>query len=224
MLTDLPMVTLLAGFLYYMRRENLSILWALAALACLARETGVCVVIGYAAWLAWRRLYSKAAVMLSAAVPLMLWIAYVDFYTSPGASFWTSYVGPARDLIAAFVRVRDYPVSALIQAIIRILDIIALLGFLLGFGRGVLLARRGGRLAFIIVPFLAVAALLTSMNDQFTDVYGYGRLFSPVLLVLLWDALASKRWLDIAPAAMILSRTVAIPVHETLTALSRVRL
>jgi hypothetical protein len=61
------------------------------------------------------------------------------------------------------------------------------------------------------------------MSDQFTDVYGYGRLFSPVLLLLGWDALESGKWVEFIPTLMILSRTVAIPVHETLLAFERFR-
>ena len=224
MLTDLPLISLLAGFLWYARKGSFAALWILGLLACLTRETGVCIVVGYAAWLLTQRLYARAALMLTAMLPLLVWILYVNAHTTAGLSFWTTYVGPARDLLAAIVHLRTYPVSPAIQVGIQILDKIALAGIVLGFVQAILLARRGGPQAFIILAFVAVSAILTSMNDQFADVYGYGRLFSPVLLILAWDALASRRWLEFAPTLMILGRTLAIPIHETVTAFAHVRL
>jgi hypothetical protein len=223
MLTDMPMVTLLAGCLWYMRQRRFTALWICAALACLARETGVCIVIGYAGWLLFQRRYRSAAIMAAAVAPLLAWMGYVDAHTAAGRNFWSTYIGPARDLLAAFVRVRAYPEPAWIQAGVRITDEIALAGFVVGFVCGIALVRRGGPPAFVIVPFLGVAAILTCMSDQFTDVYGYGRLFSPVLLLLGWDALQSGKWVEFIPTLMILSRTVAIPVHETLLAFERFR-
>ena len=76
MTVDLPFVTLFLGFAYYLRSGSLPKLWIIAALACLTRETGLCVVAGYAFYLLWRREYIKHLLFLTSMLPFAFWAVW----------------------------------------------------------------------------------------------------------------------------------------------------
>lgn len=222
MLTDLPLVTLLIGCIWYLRSDEFAHVWMIAALACLCRETGICIVVGCAAWFLIRRRFAKSATMLAAAAPLALWTAYVNAHTPAGAGLLATWVGPFGNFASAVVRLRQYPAPALVQDAVRLLDEIALAGFVIGFAMACRFSRRDAQLACLAVPFLALCALLTSMNDVFTDVYGYGRLFSPVLALIVLDGFKRRSWSSIVPALLIDARVLVIPLAETARAVARI--
>jgi hypothetical protein len=221
MVTDMPLVTLGLGFLYFLHRglnraACLPAAWLCAALASLTRETGILFPLAYAAYLAWSGLVSRvkprrealvqAAAFSSAVVPFALWSLYVQAglpATEPIARLPRPFVA----LLAAFPDPASYPLSGLALVAVRSIDYISLSSMLLCWF--VVWFVREPVWKWIGAAFSLLGLFMTWQphTTDFVEVFNYSRQYSPVLLILFLDALAASRWLILAPALPIVVRT-----------------
>jgi hypothetical protein len=209
MTVDLALVALAAGVFYFWETDQSSKMFAAMALMCLTRDTGVLIVAAFVVFFLIRRQRKQALVALAAALPFTLWLAYVwtlhplQFHpwlpAHPFAWTWEFLVHPA-----------PYPFSPAIGSAVRLLDLAALAGLIWGVAAAVLGARRR-----ILTParvcnllFGGLAFYLLSL-DEWTHVYDFGRVLSPLALNLLVGGVVSGRWWLLAPACLMTLRVVA---------------
>lgn len=198
MTTDLAFVTLFMGFIYFMRgssKATLPTLWLIAAAACLTRETGLCIVAGYTAHLLWRRRFANAAIFATSAVPLIAWEAFVTTQTYRGNEVPNPFHYPGSAIFEAILHRNIYPVSPTLQTILNAFDLTSLFAFLTILVLACAIVRRDPALGSIAIAFVTLALFSGSLNGTtpvFTEVYSYGRVFSPVLLALAIDAMTRR--------------------------------
>jgi hypothetical protein len=180
--------------------------WALLALAPLVRDTGVLVVAGVVAARVATQGWKRGARLLVVLLPWLGWVAFVHAHTTP-LHFDRS--PPFTEIVAVLARPHAYPTHAPFTARIhRAADVVALLGLVWAFALTLARARswREPGQAFALA-FVALGVLM-QRREQFEHVYSFGRGYSPVLAVLLYDGLAGRRPLALAvsPALALLPR------------------
>jgi hypothetical protein len=208
LVVDGGLAALTAAFLYLSRPSSSSSTWKLLVVltcAALARETGFLLVLAYCAYLVWRREFRMAGAFLLSAVPAAAWYGYVGAQTT-GRTYATSLI-PFSGILRALWNPLRYPAKIQLAEAIRVADYLALAGMLLGIGLAFLWFARGPvdppRIA---ATLFATLALLLQRTDLWQDVYGFGRIFTPLLLCLSAAAAEYRNpWL-LAPVAMMLPR------------------
>ena len=199
MTTDLALASLFVGFVYFTRRNSFRTLWLIGAAACLTRETGLCLVAGYVAYLLWRRQFARAAIFATCTIPFIAWDAFISTHTPRGNQYAYPLHYPGSAIVDAILHPNIFPVSPTLQTILTAFNLASLLAFLaiLALACGIL--RRDPVLGAITIPFVALALISSSLHGTtpvFAEVYNYGRPFSPVLLAIVLDGLARRSKLE----------------------------
>jgi len=148
-----------------------------------------------AAYLLWRRQFSKAAIFATSAVPLIAWDAFVTTHTDRGNEVPNPFHYPGRAIFEAILHPNTYPVSPTLQTILTASDLTSLFAFLTILVLACAIVRRDPALGSIAIAFVTLALFSSSLNGTtpvFTEVYSYGRVFSPVLLAIAVDALTRR--------------------------------
>jgi hypothetical protein len=204
LVVDGGLAALTAAFLYYSRSSSWKLFCVLAC-AALTRETGFLLVLAYLACLAWQRAFRTAAIFSSSAVPALAWYAYVQANTS--ASPYVTSPVPFSAILGAVMHPARYPAGTPFLGVVRIADYLAVAGLLLAFGFAFLWFVRGPRDPLRIAAALfAVLGLALQRPDLWQNVYNFGRLYTPLLLLLAGvAALVRTPWL-LLPVAMMSPR------------------
>lgn len=213
MTTDLVLTSLFVGFAYYVRSGPLLTLWSLATAACLTRETGLCIAGGYALYLLWQHKLVRAAVFATSAIPFFAWFAYVNTHqTARGDPSLSGYP------FNAFVSVVLHPLAYIEPPAIRMgldaFDIATLAAFVATLALACWIARREPLLGWITIPFVVLALVLGNLPGEYVEIYGYGRPFSPILVVVLLDALARRSRPGFALFGIISARSLVMIASE----------
>jgi len=209
MTVDLALTALAAGaFYFYLSNQTKKMLLALA-LACLTRDTGVVIVAGFAVNFLMRRQWHKAFATMAAAVPFALWFGYVMAVHPLQLPPWLP-THPFRWTWGFLADPKPYPFSPAINAAVRLLDLAAMAGLVLAmavafsdaFGKALNPARLTNLLfAGVFVYLLAL--------DEWTHVYDFGRIASPLAMnLLLYGAVSGRLWM-LAPALLMSLRVAA---------------
>jgi hypothetical protein len=224
MLTDLPFTTLCVGFFYFAYRKEFRGMLATAMLACLARESGVLLVAGYAAYLLWKRDLLRAMVVSGAVIPFAAW-SVIESRLTAGKSFpfpCCSY--PGSSIIDALRTPYPYQLPVSIARSIQAFDALSLLGIV---ACAVLLCYAGRKgtactyaAAWSCAGFVFLGVVASCMPGAFNHVYDYGRQYSPILVVLLFAAIEERRALLLTPIAFMTLR-VAVQVLPQASAILR---
>ncbi len=216
MIVDGTLAALTIGAIWYAERDNKVRLFAVLACAGLVRETGVLFVVGYCVWLLVQRRPWLALGFGTAAVPLFLWLGFVQFHTAGDAKAMISAV-PFAGLYGAVAGHWTYQ-----QPILVMLDFVALTGMLLAFAFAVhYLWRRETRnvAAFMVAGFLLLGIFVSDAAAVWPEVNSFGRVFTPVLLVVATTGLLRGNWWTLAPIALVDLRIAAIFLYHAGTIL-----
>ena len=220
MTTDLAFVTLFLGFAYYLRSgpDALRKLWIIAALACLTRETGLCIAAGYAFYLLWQKQYIKHLVFLTSALPFVLWAAWVSRHTPRGGQSSFPFHFPFSAIIEAIAHPQSYRESPALQTFFTMLDVAALAAFLAALLLVCRIAWRDRALGSITIPFVALVLVVSSFSGMvdFAEVYSYGRVFGMLPLAVALDAIARRSRLPLSLFAIVTLRTMLLLVSPAL--------
>ncbi len=200
MTVDLALVALAAGALYFWETNQPAKMLAVMTLLCLTRDTGLVVVGAFVAFFLIQRQWKRALFGIASAVPFAAWVAYVTALHPPQLRPWTP-LHPFAWTLDFLFHGGSYPFSPALSFTVHLLDLVALAGLAVGLAASLLEARHG-----VLSPnnisnlcFTALAIYLLSL-DQWTHVYDFGRVLSPLALNLLLCGVASRRWWLVAPA------------------------
>jgi hypothetical protein len=214
MTIDVALAALTAGFAAYAGRLGSWRLLVVLSLAALVRETGVLLALGAALAGALRGERRRALAPLLALLPALIWYAYVHAHT-------TSYdypidPRPLSGAVRALVQPDPAPDVApgqvgewWRQTILRkpAFDRVALVGVLMAIGLGLWGLRPWPPDATAMAAALfAALGVVSQRADQWLFVYDYGRVYAPLLVLLLLRGLRERRALMAVPLVLMWPR------------------
>jgi len=172
------------------------------------RETGVLLNVAAAIGECGSRKFRRAASALATLIPYAVWWVVVSARTRPDATNWFGYV-PGAGMLNAFrngpVERADLPMRHIVLA----LDYMALCGIVSGTAMAVYWWRRDRKDKLALTALLfALLTLATGRDDVWAHVFGYGRVFSPLLLLLGMRAIAARQLLFLVPLLLTLPRVL----------------
>jgi hypothetical protein len=204
MVVDVLMATFTAAFLLWCRKPS----WQLFLVLCgasLTRETGLLLPAAYCAWLVWHKQIRTAALFALSTLPALSWYAYVAPHTSD--TLFAGSVVPLSGMLRAFLHPEVYAPGTPFVAVVNVANFIALCGVLIAFVMALkqCLPRPKDTVRLLALLFVLTGAIVP-IADFWTNVYAYGRVFTPLLLCLGAFAVETRRAVFLLPAAMMLQR------------------
>jgi hypothetical protein len=201
MTIDVALAACCVGFALY-AKENAPIkLYVALVAAGLSRETGLLLPAAYCLYMLHQHRWTRTLLFATTMLPAAAWYVYVVFHTPPSNAVLLS-IAPLYGLVDRLLHPLPYPFSATINAIATSLDVLALLGILVGLAWA---ARRAlARACTPVTLALYLFALLTivlSKGQPWADAYAFGRTLTPLVLLAALDGLEMRTLL---PASAIL--------------------
>ena len=186
MTVDVALAALTVGFVLYsdVRWKVLPIL----VCAALTRETGLLLTVGYGVFLLSRRRFADLAWAAASTWPAIVWYVYVSGHTPSGPATRPADIASLLPLAGWIERVAHAAVYPLPywQALAAVeLDYVALAGvaLLLGHAAWLAWARRWSARAAAIYVF-AAAIVFISSQSVWQDAFSYGRVATPLMVLL----------------------------------------
>lgn len=200
MLSDGPLVAAVAGFFFLAETGRWRAAWALAALAPFIRETGLMLAVAGCVTALWQRRWKALAIRACAPLPFLAWMHSLRDLPGGWSQQWKGwFASPLRIVLHP----AEYPYAAPLRPILQGLDAASLAGFLAACVLCLALAWRNRRenrspaaaAWWTGALFAAAAIALAHLEPRhaWDDFYSYGRVFSPVFLVLLLQGLERRR-------------------------------
>jgi hypothetical protein len=205
---DLALASLTMGFALYVTEERPRHVYLILALAPLARETGLLLTAGYVlAELRERRL-KRAILFAASAVPALGWYAFLAARTSGQnvISWWTAL--PLASLASRMLHPVPYASAPAVSLSATVLDELALAGALFSLILAFWLLREEWSWPLQLAAVLMAAASLNLGPLFWMEAYAFGRILSPLLLLLALFAVRSRSWVPLLPLVMIFPRVV----------------
>jgi hypothetical protein len=205
---DLALTALCVGFVLYLSEErSRELFWILVA-AALARETGILLTAAYCVRLVFERRIPRAVLFAASATPALAWYAFVQGHTRAyGTADWFT-PWPLQAAVARMIHSVNYPFVPAVKWSAVVLDECAVAGMLLAF----LLSFRWPRAGYPVPAMLAALLMtLTGLNlgaPFWADAFSFGRVFSPLLVLLALQTGSTRSWLPVLPVALIAPRIV----------------
>jgi hypothetical protein len=201
---DVALAALCVAFVLYER--NHKALFGILVLAGVARDTGLLLIAACCLTFLIARKPLRAAIFATAAIPAIAWYLFVNAHT-PAYTFDGQAAFPFTGLLDRLLHPMQYPFTPLLTLWMKSLDALAIGGILFAFALAIAVARRNrwSAPALAMLAFTLLGILAWRPGD-WLEAYDYGRILSPLLLLLAVDALASKTWLPMLPICLILPR------------------
>ena len=201
MTVDVVLAALIACFAWQVQTGRRRWLWLTVAAAPLVRETGLALAAACVIAALSRREWRNAGLWTTAAIPILLWSAYLQTLfpqtaTTASTTFPVWYLPRMPPGIAsAFLVQAPYAnLSASVGALVRVMDRACLIAVLTAAALALLQFRLGRQreTTLVMCSFAAFVPLL-GLPGIWIPVYGYSRLVSPLLLLLLTTYGAKSR-------------------------------
>ncbi len=202
---DHALAALTAAFALHAVRRPSWKLWVILALVPLAREIGILLTVAYCLYcLIWRE-WKLAGVFAASAVPFGLWNLFLTRVTPPAP--YETPVAPLSRLVHWLTHAQPYPPDVPLRTLVEAGDVLALLGAVAGMVlAGVLVVRRRSDPAALAAAGFALLAIFVQRDDVWQTPYNYGRIFSPMFLLVALGWMPVNRWLGVLPLALITPR------------------
>lgn len=205
MVVDAALAALTVAFLLLLDRPGRR-LWLVLAAAALTRETGVLLVIACCGSLALRRKWRTLPRYASAVIPAAAWYVYVA--SRARAEPYPERFTPLTSIVAGMLHPQAYPPGTPLAAWVQAGDVLALAGALAAFSLAFYLfagPRRFEPDALAALGF-ALLGVFSQRPDQWWQVFDFGRVYTPLLLLLAAQALRTRQVYWVAPWLMMLPR------------------
>jgi hypothetical protein len=201
MTVDIAIAAFTAACAVYWRTGSWRKLYIVLLLACLAHETGLLLAGGMCLYELAARRFWRAVFWASATLPLFLWSWLLGriFHTTSYGVERRFAGGVGLGLFHPMFQPPRYPLPPLLEDIARFADVLALACVLLALILAVAPVLRGRPkepLVFCGLLF-ALLVLILPNSDVWTDVNGYARVFSPLLLLVALPSIAGKTWVAV---------------------------
>jgi hypothetical protein len=202
---DVALAAFCVAFVVYTNPEGTSWkLFAVLTLAALSRETGILLSLAWLIWLAGRSQWRRVAIFSFALLPVIAWYIFVSRRTVPmGFALDPPFAGMLDRVIHA-VPYRGMAVVNVITA--TALDYVALAGLGTAFLLSLLVARRRFDPSTVAMVLFTALGIFVWRRNDWLEVYDYGRIFSPLLILLAAESLRHGHKRYFAPALLILPR------------------
>lgn len=186
--------------------------YALLAVVPLVRETGLLLNLASGVVLALRRRGRESLIWAAAILPCAGWYWFVAARTRPEAWEWWSFVAhlPLAGFIRRVLHPQVYPPGTRVPWFFTSLDFLALAGIALALVLGIRLwlRRRDGAVEIAVLLF-CLLAIQTRSADVWSEAFAFGRVFSPLLLLLAMKGLETRRKVLALPLALVTLRVGA---------------
>ncbi len=206
MTVDIALAAFVAGFALYAGKAHAGWVAALLACATLTRETALPVVAGYTVYLLTRREIRNALLIACSALPAMGWFVYLNrLERSPV----TSYGGwiPLGGFMERVAHPAVYELSGFKAVSAQAFDYAALAGIALALALAARAAvRREWSPATSAMYAMALAAVFLHSRSVWEDVYAFGRVLTPLLLLAAIVHWRKNLWLALTPVLLVDSR------------------
>lgn len=213
MTADVALAALVAGFALYARKGPSWRTTAMLAAALLVRETAGLVAAGYCIYLLSRRQFTRAIATAGAFLPAAAWMLYVTRGSPRSRAF--SYLDsmPLKGLLGRVVTI--HPLTGWRGEVVFFCDIAALAGIVLALALAAkfALARRWDPVSVPLFSF-ALAAVFLSHPDVWADAYNFGRVLSPLLLLVFLESLPTRPFAALLPVTLVDLRIALNIGHE----------
>lgn len=205
---DVGLACLCVGFVWFRETDRRNCLYLALLAAPLCRDTGFVLLAGYVAALLWQRQWRRAAVFSTAALPAAVWYWLVSIRTAPDPTTWFT-LWPLGGLVERMAHPFTYPFTMPVTLAATVLDYAALGGMLLAIAWALILACRKplDPEALPILAFAGVASFLNS-SDVWSEAYAFGRVLTPLLLLLALAALRQRRFPLALPLLLVTPRVL----------------
>jgi hypothetical protein len=214
MTVDGALAALCCGWALYWGQEGAprAARYAVLAVAPLVRETGLLLNLASGIPSALRRRGRELVLWAAAILPCAGWYAFVAARTQPWAGDWWHFVthAPLAGFIRRVLNPYVYPPRIPFHGLFIALDYGALAGVALALVLGIRLwlRRRDGAIEIAALLF-CLLAIQTGSGDVWADAFAFGRVFSPLLLLLALKGLETGRAALALPLALVTLRVGA---------------
>jgi hypothetical protein len=211
MTVDVAFAAFTVAFALYWRTSAWVKLFIVLMLACLARESGALLVGGCCLVEMFKRRWVRALTWASTALPALVWYLFigrvVPEQTHFGVPTWVA-AGLGEGIFYRLHHPPHYPLPPWLDAVARLGDMVSLIAILLASVLAILFLR-----AYPLNPSALAATmfvvLVFALTDTayWTDVNGYARVFSPLLLLVALGSLARESgvpwWSGLVPIVLV---------------------
>jgi hypothetical protein len=202
---DVALAALCAGFAYYATTEApSSSMYAVLALAPLARETGICLTAAFLLVSLRERKWRQALAAAATALPFLAWLLFLHAHTVPDRTVFASVI-PLEGLVRRTLHPIQYALTSAWLKKADALDYLAVLGIW-----AALVATPPRWFSFDAIEGAALAfaatAVFLAQPQAWGEAYSFGRTMSPLLLSVALAGVRRHRWWTLAPIAMVLPR------------------
>ena len=202
MTVDGALAALCAGFAFYTVSNAPKRLYAVLAVAPLARETGMALVAGWCLFQALRGRWRRAAVFATSAMPAVCWFLYVRARSGADGTRWTSWI-PFEGIVERTLHPVQFALASRWLREAAILDNVALAGVWMALGIAAWWVVRKDISALTCSAWaLAAGALFLAKADIWSESYSFSRTQTPLLMCVGLEGMGARRWWQLAPLAM----------------------
>jgi hypothetical protein len=213
MTVDVALAALCCGWVLYWGEKAAPRVAGYAVLAAvpLVRETGLLLNLASGVVLALRRKWRESLIWAAAILPCAGWYAFVSARTQPAGGWWSFVLQvPLAGFFRRALHPLVYPPGTPLPWFFVALDYAALAGIALALVLGIRLwlRRRDGAVEIAALLF-CLLAIQTGSADVWSEAFAFGRVFSPLLMLLAMRGLATRRMLLALPLALVTLRVGA---------------
>lgn len=211
---DVSLAALTVGFIWFAEQKSAAGVFTTLSLAGLARETGFLLIAGWCLLLLVQRQFLRAVVYAAAAVPALAWVLFVHVHTRSD-NFTYLYLTPFLGIIRYFHHPAPYK-SVAMTLWLATLDRTALAGLSLAiiFAFRNAIQRKFWQPATFVAVAFATLAIFLSGGDVLPEVSSFGRIFTPLLLIIAMSGVVARNWWELLPILMVIPRLGAIYVAQ----------
>lgn len=209
MTVDIATAALTLAAIYYFHQRRQLKLWFSLAAACLSRENAALLSVALIGFSYWRdRRFRLLLLLASSLLPALLWNLYAAGLTPPSKAAAGSII-PFGSLIGLIFHPFDYKLPATLRLVAQSGDLLCLAGLTLCV---FLAAARWRRLLDSAAGWAILASVLMmafiGLRPMWTEPYNYGRIFTPLLLLVAVEGFGRRGLAPLVPLLLFLPRIV----------------
>lgn len=209
MTADIALAALAVGFALYVDQGPRWRLVLVLALAALVRETAFPFIGGYLLFLLSRRRFADGVWTAAAMLPALGWYAFLRTHLKDASMSWLMGWLPLAGFTHRLLHPLAYRLPPLENGIVNAMDYVALIGVAMALTCAARMAWKrkwdAGAAAIYGLAFMILFIKGASVWDQ---VYSFGRILTPFLLLIALPQFNSRPWLAFAPIFLIDARLI----------------